>query len=106
MAKREPHPNDPIMGGATAPLTPSPLPPIAGWAWILWSDPAQVCSMSQTPGHRTGWRRLTGPDAGRFFSPECGPQELPDERPKRKPQEAEDTPRMVSRTPSRRKSRH
>jgi hypothetical protein len=90
-------PEDPIMGGHTAPLTPCPLALIAGWAWVMWCDPPRVCSMSGTAGHRFGWRRTAGSDAGKFFAPNAGPEELPDERPRRPKVEKAEAPRQVSR---------
>jgi hypothetical protein len=102
MARSKPvKPEDPIMGGYTAHLLPCPLPPIVGWAWVEWCDPPQVCSLTNTDGHRTGWRRTAGPDAGKFFCPQAGPQELPEEKPKRKKADDDGAPVQVSRTVTR-----
>lgn len=99
MAKQKAvRPEDPIMGGHTAPLVQCPLPRIIGWGWIMWCDPPQTCAQTGTTGHRCGWRRTAGPDTGKFFSPPCGPQELPDERPRRAKAEGGEASPKVSRT--------
>jgi len=66
------NPQDPVMGGHTAVLTPCPVPLVSGWSWVEWADPPLTCSSSGTTGHRFGWRSK-GQRA--FFSPEHGPEE-------------------------------
>ena len=99
--RKEARTEEGIMGGHLAALTPCPLPPIAGWNWVMWCDPPATCSMSGTTGHRTGWRRTAGADAGKFFGPEAGPQELPEAKQTRRKIDDEDGAPPVSRPVSR-----
>jgi hypothetical protein len=67
------NPQDPVMGGHTAVLTPCPVALVSGWVWVEWADPVLTCSSSGTTGHRFGWRSKGR--EGIFVSPEYGPEE-------------------------------